>query len=228
MTRFRTFVLGLAVTFFVPWFFLIAKPYAKLRAMEPVVYDAEEPALGSYPAAISNISKQGARVYAREGCVQCHTQMIRPDYLGTDPWKKNWGKNESEGLSYTRPTQAMDYYGEELANLGVERNGPDLANYAYRAKDLSWIHEHLFDAREHAWYSVMPSFRHLYQTRKIQGEGSANALNLKGKHAPAEGYEVVPGPNAEALVDYLTTRKKDAQLPAAFAEEKAAAAAKKS
>lgn len=231
MTRFRTFLLGLAATFFIPWLFLIVIPSAKMRAMEPVPYDVEDPAKGDYPPPTPNIAKQGARVFAREGCVQCHTQVIRPDYLGIDSWKQGWGSDqESKGLVYTRPTRAMDYYGEDYAYIGIQRNGPDLANYGYRARSADWIHTHLYDPKEFNWWSTMPSFRHLYETRKIQGQRSDEALSLKGRHAPPEGYEVVPGPDAEALVGYLTTRMKDAELPSAGknSEEETTAEAPKS
>jgi len=216
MTRFRTFFLGLAATFFLPWLFLIVIPHAQLRALQPSPVDPEDATKGDYPPPVPNIAKQGEKVYAREGCAQCHTQVVRPTYIGIDSFKKGWGR-EQENLKapvLTRTTQPLDYYGEHYAHLGVERSGPDLSNFGYRAPDAATLHAHLFNPKGFAWWSTMPSFRHLYEVRRIQGQPSADALPITGKHAPPEGYEIVPTADARALVGYLMTLKKDADLPA--------------
>jgi cytochrome c oxidase cbb3-type subunit 2 len=62
-------------------------------------------------------------------------------------------------------------------------------------------------------WSVMPSFKHLYQVRKRQGQGAKTALSLAAKFAPEAGYEVVPTAEAEALVDYVLSLKKDYPVP---------------
>jgi cytochrome c oxidase cbb3-type subunit 2 len=49
----------------------------------------------------------------------------------------------------------------------------------------------------------MPAYRFLYEKRKIGGEPAADALQLTGKDAPPEGYEIVPTYDAKCLVAYL-------------------------
>jgi cytochrome c oxidase cbb3-type subunit 2 len=49
----------------------------------------------------------------------------------------------------------------------------------------------------------MPAYRFLYEERRISGERSADALNLKGADAPRDGWEVVPSYEAKSLVAYL-------------------------
>ena len=49
----------------------------------------------------------------------------------------------------------------------------------------------------------MPSYRFLYEERRITGQRSADALVLKDKDAPPPGWEVVPSYEAKALVAYL-------------------------
>jgi cytochrome c oxidase cbb3-type subunit 2 len=49
----------------------------------------------------------------------------------------------------------------------------------------------------------MPSYRFLYDERRISGQRSADALVLTGKDAPPAGWEVVPTYEAKALVAYL-------------------------
>jgi len=216
MTRFRSFSLALALTFSIPWLILIVMPHAKMRALGPVPYDNDDPSKGEFPPAVPNIAKQGAKVYAREGCVQCHTQVIRPDYLGVDSWKKGWGdrqENNQTSPDFTRSTVPRDYLTEEYAMLGVQRNGPDLSNAGYRFGSAKEIHEHLYDPRADDWWSAMPSYRHLYELRKIRGQRSDHALDVMGRHAPAEGYEIVPTDEASALVGYIMSLRKDAELP---------------
>lgn len=51
----------------------------------------------------------------------------------------------------------------------------------------------------------MPSYRFLYETRRIGGEASAEALNFTdaAEDAPPRGWEVVPTNDAKCLVAYL-------------------------
>ena len=49
----------------------------------------------------------------------------------------------------------------------------------------------------------MPAYQFLYETRRIGGERSADALQLTGADAPADGWEVVPSYDAKCLVAYL-------------------------
>lgn len=67
----------------------------------------------------------------------------------------------------------------------------------------AWHHRHLYDPRTIANYSNMPSYRFLYEKRKIGSEPAADALKLTGKDAPPDGWEVVPTYNAKCLVAYL-------------------------
>ena len=91
MTSFRKFLLGLVFSFGLPWLVLIVIPALRAQKLAPVAYDKERDGVdGVYPGKV--INRQGQLVYAREGCVQCHTQMIRPSFAGIlDGWKKGWG-----------------------------------------------------------------------------------------------------------------------------------------
>jgi cytochrome c oxidase cbb3-type subunit 2 len=67
----------------------------------------------------------------------------------------------------------------------------------------AWHHVHLYSPRRINLDSNMPSYRFLYQKRRITGEGSADALQLPGPDAPPAGWEVVPSYDAKCLVAYL-------------------------
>jgi len=67
----------------------------------------------------------------------------------------------------------------------------------------AWHHVHLYSPRSINVDSVMPSYRFLYQTRRISDAPSAEALHLTGSDAPPDGWEVVPTFDAKCLVAYL-------------------------
>lgn len=227
MSQFRTFILALVASFGLPWLCLIVIPAVKYQALSPVAYDKETDGIeGMYPPA--PINRQGQLVYAREGCVQCHTQMIRPTQLALDGWRKGWGSDQDgRPAGPVRSNTLRDYLGEPFAFLGVQRNGPDLANYGWRAPTRAEIHQMLYSPRSRHDWSNMPSYAHLYKKRLAQGPVSANAVKLPKKFAVEEGYEVVPTAEAEALVDYLLSLKKDYPIPGESAAVAAAPAAAK-
>ena len=213
MMNFRTFILGLAASFGLPWLLLIVIPAMKYQSLAPIAYDKDKDGLeGQYPQA--PVNGQGQLVYIREGCNQCHTQMIRPVQLGLDGWYKGWGEDqEARPAAPVRSNTLRDYLGEKYAPLGVQRIGPDLANVGWRLTDRAKIHQHLFSPHSiHDW-STMPNYAHLYTVQKIQGPASDRAVKLPKKFALAPGYEAVPTPEAEVLVDYLLSLKKDYPVP---------------
>lgn len=223
MSDFRKFTLAIIATFGVPWLFLIVIPVIKYQHVQAIPYDKDADGVeGYFPPA--SIHRQGQLVYAREGCVQCHSQMIRPAQLTMDAWRKGWGQDQE-----VRPAEAIrantlrDYLGEPYAFLGAQRIGPDLANVGWRFEDRQQLHLQLYAPRFGDDWSVMPSFKHLYSVRKQQGQVSKSALQLTGKYAPKKGYEVVPSPEAEALVDYLISLKKDYPIPGVSAAVAASA-----
>lgn len=215
----------LGIAFGLPWLLLVLVPYVRLSSAAPVPY-AEADAAGflAYPdpnMTRSGASDYGAKIYGREGCAYCHTQMIRPTYAGPDMWRPGWGGREKEGLA--RETRPQDYAGEKYAYLGYQRIGPDLANVGGRESDREKLHLHLYAPRSVTPETIMPAFKHLYREVSAGGR-EANALKLEGAFAPAEGKAIVPSPEAEALVDYLISRKKDAKLPASMRPAAPAAA----
>ncbi len=224
MMDFRKFTLSLMAAFGVPWLLLIIIPVIKYQALKPVAYNKDVDGMeGFYPPA--NIQRHGQIIYAREGCAQCHSQMIRPVQLSLDGWRKGWGQDqEARPAEPVRSNTLRDYLDEPYAFLGTQRIGPDLANAGWRFEDRSLLHQQLYAPRSLDDWSVMPSFKHLYKVRKIQGQGSASALSLSGRFAPKKGFEVVPTAEAEALVDYLLSLKKDYPIPGVTAALAAAAA----
>jgi cbb3-type cytochrome oxidase cytochrome c subunit len=67
----------------------------------------------------------------------------------------------------------------------------------------AWHHQHLYAPRSLNLDSDMPAYKFLYEKRRVGGEQSADAINLRGEGAPGEGWEIVPTYDAKCLVAYL-------------------------
>jgi cbb3-type cytochrome oxidase cytochrome c subunit len=67
----------------------------------------------------------------------------------------------------------------------------------------AWHHVHLYSPRSINFDSNMPSYRFLYETRRITDARSSDALQLTGSDAPREGWEIVPTYDAKCLVAYM-------------------------
>jgi cytochrome c oxidase cbb3-type subunit 2 len=64
---------------------------------------------------------------------------------------------------------------------------------------------HLYDPQITSPGTIMPSYKFLFEKRKIVGQVDENALKLTGGLAPPPGYQIVPSIEARHLVAYLTT-----------------------
>ena len=113
----------------------------------------------------------------------------------------------------TRQSVAADYLYDSPVQLGSLRAGPDLANIGVRSPDLNWQLQHLYAPRSLVKNSTMPAFRYLFTVqKKVGGKDSAAALVLPKAFAPADGFEVVPTPEAKQLAAYLLSLKNNVPL----------------
>ncbi|MEM9644179.1 MAG: cbb3-type cytochrome c oxidase subunit I [Planctomycetota bacterium] len=113
-------------------------------AIEGGASDSEEAV--SLVAFYTPLELMGRNVFLAEGCVHCHTQMVRPIVAET----KRYGEfSLASDARQDRPTQ-----------WGTRRVGPDLAREGGVQTSL-WHYQHLLDPRSVNANSVMPSFGHL-------------------------------------------------------------------
>ena len=92
----------------------------------------------------------GRDIYIREGCYNCHSQMIRPFRAETE----RYGHYSVGGESvYDHPFQ-----------WGSKRTGPDLARVGGRYSDM-WHVTHLNNPRDVVPESNMPAYPHLLTTK---------------------------------------------------------------
>jgi cytochrome c oxidase cbb3-type subunit 2 len=218
----KQLLIGLAVTFGLPWLALVILPYGSLAGLKPVPYGEDEEMKGFFPPALASSEARGQAAYISEGCIQCHTQVIRPQYVSGDgdEFKKGWGADQKSAAPVrTRYTTPYDYLGETFAVIGTRRHGPDLANAGYRFASRKEVLEHFFNPRAGKKWSTCPSYGHLFDERPVLGKISENSVKI------SKDREAVAGDKALALADYILALKRDHPLPLVLGGKPATAAA---
>ena len=112
--------LGIFGTFAFSWIGLTVIPTWQIGHLSP---ESDEEGTDIYPRPQSGMFKRGEHVYAANGCVYCHSQQVRADYIADDIERK-WGNRRSA---------PRDYIFERPVFLGKMRMGQDLANIGARA-----------------------------------------------------------------------------------------------
>ncbi len=93
---------------------------------------------------------EGRDIYIREGCYNCHSQMIRP--------------MRAEAIRYGEPSRIEESIWDHPFQWGSKRTGPDLAREGGRNPNL-WHLRHLADPRSTSPGSNMPPYSHLARWR---------------------------------------------------------------
>ena len=152
-----------------------------------------EPAPGVKP--YNALQVAGRDIYVREGCYNCHSQMIRPFRAETE----RYGHYSVGGESvYDRPFQ-----------WGSKRTGPDLARVGGRYSD-EWHRIHLLNPRDVVPESNMPSFPWLARN-KVDPENVVYRMRaLRSIGTPYSDEELKQAPEMltnkselDALIAYL-------------------------
>src|SRR5438445_1276829 len=112
--------LGIFGTFAFSWVGLTVIPNWQIGHLNP---QSDEDGTDIYPMPQSGMVQWGARVYAANGCIYCHSEQVRAEYAGADIDRK-WGDRRSA---------PRDYIFERPVLLGKMRMGQDLANIGARA-----------------------------------------------------------------------------------------------
>ena len=112
--------IGIFGTFAFSWVGLTVIPNWQIGSLNP---QSDEEGTDIYPRPQSGMFQRGAHVYAANGCVYCHSQQVRADYIADDIERK-WGDRRSA---------PRDYIFQRPVFLGKMRMGQDLANIGARA-----------------------------------------------------------------------------------------------
>jgi len=152
-----------------------------------------EPVKGLKPYTALQLT--GRDVYVREGCSNCHSQMIRPFRAETE----RYGPYSVAGeFVYDHPFQ-----------WGSKRTGPDLARVGGRYSD-DWHRVHLNQPRDVVPESNMPGYPWLAKTPANAEDIAAKmrALRIVGVPYTDDQIKAAPGElkdrtEEDALVAYL-------------------------
>ncbi|MBK8923058.1 MAG: cytochrome-c oxidase, cbb3-type subunit I [Saprospirales bacterium] len=114
----------------------------------------------------------GRDIYIREGCVGCHSQMVRPF--------------RSETARYGEYSKSGEYVFDRPFLWGSKRTGPDLQREGGKYPN-SWHYNHMIDPRTMSPGSIMPQYPHLADNELDLSELPAkiSALRRLGTPYPA-------------------------------------------
>ena len=267
--------LGIFGTFAFSWVGLTVIPNWQIGHLDP---QSDEEGTDIYPMPQSGMVERGARVYAANGCIYCHSQQVRADYaaaatssengaiaaarraitfssilffLGKCAWartSRTWctratgrgksrprlahaapqasaaspapsasaqgGQRRQQLLLLQQRPQRLQVLPHRTANqprsggssLQICRSSSSCGEFKCSRitnpaagppwpeqtageppmYSAAWHHVHLYSPRSINLDSNMPSYRFLYEKRRISDARSADALQLTGSDAPPE------------------------------------------
>ena len=152
-----------------------------------------EPVKGLLP--LTSLQLAGRDIYVREGCYNCHSQMIRPF--------------RSETLRYGHYSVAGEFVYDHPFQWGSKRTGPDLHRVGGKYSD-QWHRDHLNNPRDLVPESNMPAYPWLAKDLVDSAAMPAHMKALRVVGVPyaddqiAKASDDVKGKTeVEALIAYL-------------------------
>ncbi|MEN9773711.1 MAG: cytochrome-c oxidase, cbb3-type subunit [Pseudomonadota bacterium] len=174
---------------------IVAVSFGGLVEIVPLFFQKSttEPVAGLKPYDALRLT--GRDVYVREGCYNCHSQMIRPFRAETE----RYGHYSVAGeFVYDRPFQ-----------WGSKRTGPDLARVGGRYSD-EWHRVHLINPRDLVPESNMPGYPWLLSAAADDGTIRKKMQVLRTLGHPYSDEDIARAPELlkgktemDALIAYL-------------------------
>jgi cytochrome c oxidase cbb3-type subunit 2 len=137
----------------------------------------------------------GRDIYVREGCYNCHSQMIRPLV--------------AETLRYGHYSVAGEFVYDHPFQWGSKRTGPDLHRVGGKYSD-DWQRLHLISPRDLVPESIMPAYPWLEKAPADAGSIQQHMKALRVVGVPYTDAEIAAAPaelkdktELDALVAYL-------------------------
>ena len=152
-----------------------------------------EPVAGLKP--YTPLQLTGRDIYVREGCYNCHSQMVRP--------------LRAEVERYGHYSVAGEFVYDHPFQWGSKRTGPDLHRVGGRYSD-EWHRLHLLDPRSVVPESNMPAYPWLVRTAANAEDIEAKMRALRRVGVPYADKEIAQAPadlkdrtEMDALIAYL-------------------------
>jgi cytochrome c oxidase cbb3-type subunit 2 len=174
---------------------LVVLPVGGMVEILPLFFQKSttEPVPGLKP--YTALQVVGRDVYVREGCYNCHSQMIRPF--------------RAETLRYGSYSLAGEFVYDRPFQWGSKRTGPDLARVGGRYSD-EWHRIHLTNPRDLVPESNMPAYPWLEKTAANATSIQAHMNGLRTLGAPYSDEEIAKAPEEvkdktelDAVIAYL-------------------------
>jgi cytochrome c oxidase cbb3-type subunit 2 len=174
---------------------LVSVAFGGLVEIVPLFFQKSttEPVTGVVPYTALQLA--GRDIYVREGCYNCHSQMIRPF--------------RAETLRYGHYSVAGESVYDHPFQWGSKRTGPDLARVGGKYSD-EWHATHLNNPRDLVPESNMPAYPWLLQNTVDASQMPAHMAALRKVGVPysdqdiAKSAEEVSGKTEmQALIAYL-------------------------
>lgn len=135
---------------------------------------------------------EGRDLYVREGCVGCHSQMVRPF--------------RSEVERYGPQSKAGEFVYDHPFLWGSKRTGPDLLREGGKYND-NWHFNHFWDPQSISTGSIMPSYKWLYDNEALDISNIETKLKaMRELGVPYTDYEIA---NAKKLIRIQSQRIED-------------------
>lgn len=115
------------------------------------------------------LEQLGRDIYTREGCYNCHSQMVRPF--------------RDEALRYGHYSLAAESQYDHPFQWGSKRTGPDLARLGGKYSD-AWHVQHLVRPKSVVPESIMPNYPWLLENELKISDVQAKLTALKGVGVP--------------------------------------------
>jgi cytochrome c oxidase cbb3-type subunit 2 len=174
---------------------LVTVAFGGIVEIIPLFYQKSttEPIKGLQPYTAMQL--MGRDVYLREGCYNCHSQMIRPF--------------RAETLRYGHYSVAGESVYDHPFQWGSKRTGPDLARVGGRYSD-EWQRIHLNNPRDVVPESIMPAYPWLEETKVDSTVVVQRMKALRMVGVPYTDEDIKGGADAvknktelDALISYL-------------------------
>ncbi len=143
---------------------------------------------------------QGRDIYIREGCNNCHSQLIRPF--------------RSETERYGEYSKAGEYVYDHPFLWGSKRTGPDLHREGGKYPNM-WHYLHMQNPRQMSPGSIMPSYPWLLTQTLDTSDTRAKIRGLRSVGVPyREGYENVANEDLENQAEQIAVDLQKNGVPA--------------
>ena len=171
---------------------LVVVAFGGLVEIVPLFFQKSttEPIKGLMP--YTSLQLAGRNIYTREGCYNCHSQMIRPF--------------RAETLRYGHYSVAGKFVYDHPFQWGSKRTGPDIHRVGGRYSD-EWHRIHLINPRDLVPESIMPAYPWLDKTL-VDAESMPSAMRaLRRVGVPYSDAEI-----ASAAEDVKGKTEMDAMI----------------